>query len=156
MLTDSTIIHRHGRHQVLAQKWEVQFRDGQLLGLHLVTENGQPARFLRAVVSKTAGVFVFDLRHIDRTLDLDIRYAHDRDVPGLVFYGMRRVCPTVQDFLWRVGHVHISHWRPDGTPPLPRRMSVVDQLLGEGRTGGALVQQAAQRAALADAARATA
>lgn len=79
---------QEGRLQVAPNAHQILFRDGSSIGLHRVFQHGTPLNLLRAV--EFADTFiVFDMDCMDAELGKDLRSAPDRDVPGLVFYGLR-------------------------------------------------------------------
>lgn len=111
-LTDTTIIHRHGRYGVLSQRYEVLFADGSAVELHEVQEDGYPRMFLRALVSPDIGVCLFDLRQLCKEFDEDLRSLPARDAHGVVFYTLRSHFKTGTDFHRRVGACQFLNWSP--------------------------------------------
>ena len=101
MLIDSTIIHRHGRHAVQGQRHEATFRCGNTVVMHPVLDGHVPAPFLRALVAANR-VYVFDVRHLCKALDEDMRRTLERDVPGLVAWTLRLHFRDAQEFMQAV------------------------------------------------------
>lgn len=78
---------------VAAQRFEILFRDGTTVGLHLVWKNGAPVPHLRALPYGES-LIVFDLNTISEQLVRELAYTSSRDVPGLVFYTLRQLFAT--------------------------------------------------------------
>ncbi len=78
---------------VAAQRFEILFRDGTDVGLHMVWKNGTPVPHLRALPYGESLV-VFDLNTISQQLVRELAYTPARDVPGLVFYTLRQLFTT--------------------------------------------------------------
>lgn len=111
-LTDSTIIHRHGRYGVLSQRYEVLFHDGSKVDLHNVQDDGYASMFLRALVDPDVGVLVFDLRQICKQLDADLRELPARDAHGCVFYTLRAHFTNALELHRRIGQCYFAAWQP--------------------------------------------
>jgi hypothetical protein len=112
MVPDTRVIHTHNRYEVLGQRFEVQFKDGQAVWLHLVRAGGADAMFLRALVEHGKPVRVFDVCGIAPVLDLEIRQTHQRDVPGLVFHTLRLTHASATSFRQKVQAIELESWRP--------------------------------------------
>lgn len=111
-LTDTTIIHRHGRYGVLSHRHEVLFADGSKVDLHNVQDDGYASMFLRALVDPHVGVLVFDLRQVCKSFDEDLRSLPARDAHGVVFYTLRQHFKNALDFHRRVGQCYFAAWMP--------------------------------------------
>ena len=98
-LTDSSIIHRQGNREVLAQRYEVMWRDGSAINLHPVQVAGAPDTYLRGLQLDPHSWVIFDLRKLAPQLGKDIAQAPARDVVGLVFYTLRQAYPSASYFL---------------------------------------------------------
>lgn len=109
-MQDTRIITSHARLQVLAQRFEIMFKDGTTVGLHPVSASGAPQMFLRAVHHEGLQWVVFDLRHLAPEVEADVLRLHARDTPGIVFYTLRRQFPTVAAFLGRMQAQRVTAW----------------------------------------------
>ena len=103
MLTDTTIIHRHGAFEVVAQRHEVLWKDGSAVVLHPVRVvdaqgNSFEDTFLRAFQLQGLHWIVFDLRKCAPLLDADMRQHLPRDLPGIVFHTLRMRFPNAASF----------------------------------------------------------
>lgn len=88
-LPDRTIIAQSTQHLVLAERHQVQFTDLTTLDLHRVaTTSGVDMMHVRAVRTDT-GWAVFDLRDVVLTLRDWLKGVPERDVLGVVYYGLR-------------------------------------------------------------------
>lgn len=112
MLTNRTIIQRHGNHAVLAQRFEVMWRDGSSVTLHPVQECGATSTFLRAMQGGDGGWFVFDLTRIAPSLADDLRALPARDWQGAVFYTLRTQFRTAADLARRAAEHFVVCWHP--------------------------------------------
>lgn len=123
MLQDTHILTQHGRYEVFAQRQEVCFRDGTIVVLHPVREDGYTSTFLRALIMPAAGVFIFDLRMLAPELDDELRGAPARDVPGTVYYTLRQHFTSGLEFHRAVGQCYCEAWALDITsrPARPMR-----------------------------------
>lgn len=108
MLTDTRIIHRHGRYAVLAQRQETLLRDGTLLELHPVQEDGIESTFLRALLMKGVGCFIVDVRKLVSDLDHELRVAPTRDRPGTLAHFLRQAFPSGLQFHRRMGESYTA------------------------------------------------
>lgn len=97
-LTDSSIIHREGDREVLAQRHEVMWPDGTAVNLHPVRVAGVPDTYLRALQLDAQCWVIFDLRRVARQLGEDIARSPARDAIGLVFYTLRQAYPSAGYF----------------------------------------------------------
>ena len=112
-LQDTRVIHRHGAYQVLAQRFEVMFRDGSTVQLHPVTHTEAPGAcdtFLRAIHHEGLRWIVFDLRHLSAEVEADILRLLPRDTPGVVFYTLRQSFATAAALLVRVQDCAKAVW----------------------------------------------
>lgn len=98
MPIDTTPLHTIGAYLVLAERHEVQFRDGSTVGLHLVHHHGHPALFLRCFVHDDLHALVFDLRSSASALAAEMLLQHERDIPGLVMFTLRGKYATKAEF----------------------------------------------------------
>lgn len=112
MFPDRSIIQRHERFAVAAQRCEVMWRDGTSVVLHPVLEQGIEATHLRAMRGADGGWFVFNVTRVLPTLGDDLRLAHPRDHQGLIFYSLRLRFPTAAEFARRAAEVFIACWHP--------------------------------------------
>lgn len=83
-LNDSRIIQRHNDLAVMAQRFEVMFRDGTSVRLHPVAVQGHEQPLLRALQLQGDHWAVIDLRHFGPELEADLRRLQPRDAPGVV------------------------------------------------------------------------
>lgn len=138
MLADTRIIARQsaaaGAMQVLAQRHEVQWRDGSSVQLHPVHAHELPMTMLRAVEIERQ-LHLVDLTRLVRSLDADLRRAPVRDQAGMVFYALRAAYRTAGDFSADVVRHASGVWWPVGDgwvwQPAARRMDA--ELLDEAR-----------------------
>ena len=86
----------------LAQRQQIEFRDGSQLVLHPLFDNGTPLPYHRAIHLPGKAPMVVDLRHAARQLGEDICVAQERDIPGLVRYTLRHSAPSAQTVLQRL------------------------------------------------------
>lgn len=89
MLADTKIIQRHNGHQVMAQRYEIMFRDCSAIGLHAVYDCGVEHRFLRAIEHQPLHWIVIDLRDLAPDLARDLPALPKRDAIGCVFHQLR-------------------------------------------------------------------
>lgn len=103
-LIDLNTLRRKGRFTILSQSQELQLKDGSLTRLHLVLEGSttEPSRFLRAIASDIAGTFIFDVRDLAKSLDLDIRQLPKRDSLGVVTLTLRQRYATLADLFFKI------------------------------------------------------
>ena len=94
----------------LAQRQQIEFRDGSQLVLHPLFDNGTPLPFHRAIHLPGKPPMVVDLRHASRELGADICAAQPRDIPGLVRYTLRHSAPNAHTVLQRLLS-NASHFR---------------------------------------------
>lgn len=81
---------------VLSSRHEVMFRDGTMLGLHMVTGLHGPELLLRALRTSTDWI-VFDLRHVaGPEIEDDLKRLDKRDRPGCVMYTLRGAFPSAE------------------------------------------------------------
>jgi hypothetical protein len=109
-LQDTRIIQRYCGLDVLAQRFEIMFKDGTAVALHPVHAVGTPQMFLRAVHHEGLQWVVFDLRHLAAEMEADVLRLHSRDTPGVVFYTLRRHFPTASDFLAKALAQRVAAW----------------------------------------------
>jgi len=109
-LQDTRIIQRYCGLDVLAQRFEIMFKDGTAVALHPVHAVGTPQMFLRAVHHEGLQWVVFDLRHLAAEMEADVLRLHTRDTPGVVFYTLRRQYPTASLCLQRVLAQRVTSW----------------------------------------------
>ena len=114
---DARIIHGRDAWQVMPRRFEVMWRDGSTVALHLVSVNGnaEADTFLRAVQLDGRNWCYFDLRHLSKALDAEIRSHLPRDVPGLVFYTLRLQYPNSATFIVAALQASQAMWF-GGTP----------------------------------------
>jgi hypothetical protein len=117
-LDDTRVIHQHGPHTVLAQCYNVAFRDGTSVGLHPVVRAGVREVFLRAVRVEGLQWLVFDLRHLSAAIEDDILQLQPRDTPGVVLYTLRGLYPSAKAFHAAVAHRWVAQWWHADTAPL--------------------------------------
>lgn len=86
----------------LAQRQEIEFRDGSRLVLHPLFDMGAPLPYHRAIYIPGKPPMVVDLRHASRELGADICIAQPRDIPGLVRYTLRHSAPSAGTVLQRL------------------------------------------------------
>lgn len=89
MLTDHTIITRHGHFDVVAESHPVAWPDGSNVELHAVQVHGCTQPYLRALRHAGLHWAVIDLRKMCRTIEADLRILPPRDAPGAVLYNLR-------------------------------------------------------------------
>ena len=109
---DARIIHGRDSLQVMPRRFEVMWRDGSTVALHLVSVNGnaEPDTFLRALQVDGGHWVYFDLRDVSKALDAEIRSNLPRDVPGLVFYTLRLAYPNAGAFTVAAMQVSKAMW----------------------------------------------
>jgi hypothetical protein len=91
-----------------AQRHEVMFKDGTAVALHPVFDRGVPSKYHRGLQLPKGITIVVDLRRLSDSIGKDICTAPGRDVPGIVFFEMRRRFKTAKAFTKEaiaVGHV---------------------------------------------------
>lgn len=114
-MLDTRVIAQHAGYTVHAQRHEVMFRDGRIVGLHPVTVDGQGRMFLRALQHEGLRWVVFDLRRAVPAIEPDLLAAPPRDVPGIVFYTLRGAFPTAHGFTHLVtGALAVAGWWAHG------------------------------------------
>lgn len=99
MLTDTKVIQRHEGHQVLAQRYEVEWKDGSSVWLHALGVCGIEDPFLRAIQHQPNHWIVVDLRDLARSLEADIKRLRRQDAIGVVFYTLRLGYASAAAFL---------------------------------------------------------
>lgn len=114
-MMDTRVIAQHAGYTVHAQRHEVMFKDGRIVGLHPVTVDGQGRMFLRALQHEGLRWVVFDLRRAAPAIEPDLLAAPPRDVPGIVFYTLRGAFPTAAGFTHLVtGTLAAAGWWAHG------------------------------------------
>jgi len=108
---DSRVIHSSGPWHVLAQRFEVMFRDGTAVHLHPVLQGDVPMPMLRAICHEGMQWIVFDLRRHSGEIEADLKSALERDAPGIVFYTLRAAHRTAREFTDRVALCHVHGWK---------------------------------------------
>jgi len=119
MLIDTRTIAAHGPYTVLAQRFEVMWRDGSAVHLHpvcLAASPGETHRYLRAVQREGLTWSVFDLRHVDASIENDLITAHRSDMPGVVFFRLRLAYPNAARLLQAVHAAQLVTWWRDTSP----------------------------------------
>jgi hypothetical protein len=116
MLTDTRIIARQsaaaGALEVLAQRHEVMFRDGNAVQLHPVQAHGLPMRVLRAMETARGSLQLVDLSKLVRRLEGELRTTQDIDIPGLVFYTLRAEFKSAPQFIAAAERNAAGTWWP--------------------------------------------
>lgn len=109
---DARINHGRDSLQVMPRRFEVMWRDGSTVALHLVSVNGnaEADTFLRALQVDGGHWVYFDLRSVSKVLDAEIRSHLPRDVPGLVFYTLRHQFPNAAAFTVAAMQVSKATW----------------------------------------------
>lgn len=108
MLTERRIIGRVGKYQIAGAVREVQLRDGSIIRLQVVHENGLQSPFIHAVHMGTGNsLYVFDARKFAMNLSADMPSTHARDVPGLITFSMRAVFPNAEAFRRAIAGEHL-------------------------------------------------
>jgi hypothetical protein len=108
-LEDTRVLHTHQAWQVLAQRYEVMWRDGSAVHLHPVLHQGVPATFVRAML--VAGHWLLtDVRHHGADIEADILRLQPRDTPGVVFYTLRGAYRTAQAFVAQASLRPVATW----------------------------------------------
>lgn len=110
MLTETKIIQRHDAHQVMAQRYEILWRDGSTVGLHAVHDNGVEHAFLRAIEHRPSHWIVVDLRDLAPDVERDIKSLPRRDAIGVVFHTLRLGYSSAASFLARAIEKNRSAW----------------------------------------------
>jgi hypothetical protein len=112
-LQDNRAIQRHAGFTVLAQRFEVMFRDGSTVGLHPVAQDGEQQMFLRAVQTQGLMWCIFDVRTCGgRDIEDDIKRCGPRDAPGVVFYTLRGRYISATAFLAAATEGALQAWWP--------------------------------------------
>jgi len=83
---------------VTAQRHEVMFKDGSAVTLHPVFDRDTPCQYHRGLQLPKGVTLVVDLRRLSRSIAGDLCLAQPRDVPGIVFFEMRKQFGTAQAF----------------------------------------------------------
>ena len=97
MLADTQIIAATaGTMHITGQRFEIMFKDGSALGLHMVWQNGAPVTLLRAL-RQGSMLIVFDLTKVAPALAEELPKCPARDVCGLVFYTLRQQFKTASE-----------------------------------------------------------
>lgn len=121
-LEDTRVMHTHQGWQVLAQRYEVMWRDGSAVHLHPVLRAGVRDTFVRAFLHQGTRWVLTDLRHHGAELEADVLRLQPRDTPGVIFYTLRQAYPTAQAFVQHAWlHAVASWWHADActaAPPL--------------------------------------
>jgi len=86
----------------LAQRQEIEFRDGSQLVLHPVFDLDAPLTHHRAIYLPGKPPMLVDLRHASRQLGDDLCQAQARDIPGLVRYTLRHAFPNAHQALQKL------------------------------------------------------
>ena len=86
----------------LAQRQEIEFRDGSQLVLHPVFDLDAPLTHHRAIYLPGKPPFLVDLRHAARQLGEELSLAQPRDIPGLVRYTLRHGFPNAHQALLKL------------------------------------------------------
>lgn len=85
-------------YQVAAQRYEVMFKDGSIVGLFRVWQHGAPVLMLRAI--QFGGLLmVFDVSTLARDLDATLRTMPERDQHGTIFYTYRAKFKDATEFI---------------------------------------------------------
>lgn len=108
-LEDTRVLHTHHGWQVLAQQYEVMWRDGSAVQLHPVLLQGVPATFVRAFVHEARWVLT-DLRHHSPEIQADVLRVQPRDTPGIVYYTLRHGYPSAQAFVRSAWLAALASW----------------------------------------------
>lgn len=98
MVIDDRIIQRHGTHAVLAQRYEIMWRDGSTVYLHPVTVDGAQAAYLRAIHHEGLTWLVIDVRQLAANIEADLMHLPCRDHPGVIFFSLRGAYPNAAAF----------------------------------------------------------
>lgn len=123
-LQDNRVIQTHGDYTVLAQRFEVMFRDGSAVGLHPVTLGGEQQMFLCAVQTQGLMWSIFDVREFGRELEDDIKRCGPRDTPGVVFFTLRQRFLNASGFLAAASERARHAWWPVAAPAMTDRLAV--------------------------------
>lgn len=118
MFADHRIIARQSQQagglEVLAQRHEVMWPDGTAVQLHPVYANSLPMLTLRALALPDGRLLVFDLAHLVRRLDGELRACPTRDLAGHVFYTLRQAYRSAGQFSAdALRHAKGAFWRLD-------------------------------------------
>ena len=116
MLTDSTIILRHGARSVIKQRAEVLWNDGSRVWLHRVVLHGFESLVERAIDNADGRFRILDITKLVPSLDEELRHTHERDVTGLVFYTLRHKFSGASEF--RAAAAHFGELT-ERVPPAP-------------------------------------
>jgi len=121
-LQDNRVIQTHGSYTVLAQRFEIMFRDGSAVGLHPVALGGEQQMFLRAVQTQGLMWSIFDVRSFSPDVEEDIKRCGPRDAPGVVFFTLRQRFLNANAFLAAAAERARHAWWPLAAPALADRL----------------------------------
>ncbi len=126
----SAIAHHPQLHlDVLDLRHEVLWPDGSAVHLHPVRQRDTPARLLWAFhthkpLHESGFWAVIGLQHVthrstaqDRSLAEELQRAPERDVPGLLIYGLRRAFVNAEAFRAMAYQHALASWPGEGRAP---------------------------------------